>query len=140
MSGSAYDDGVRGIINNSSLTSVDVPATDATAVVTAMPYNNKSILVQWDYELAPSLKDFVIYRQRQGEPLRELKTLVIEDGKIANPAPVRHSYFYQNYLDRDFYYLDLDIRRGGTYEYRIIARHYDGGFSQMSSVLSIIVN
>jgi hypothetical protein len=35
---------------------------------------------------------------------------------------------------------DDGIIRTGYYEYRIIARHYDGGFSQMSDIICITIN
>ena len=38
---------------------------------------------------------------------------------------------------RDYYFIDDGITRAGYYEYRIIARHYDGGFSQMSDIIYI---
>ncbi|TVQ50978.1 MAG: hypothetical protein EA362_01090 [Saprospirales bacterium] len=72
--------------------------------------------------------------------MRIQKTLVVEDGIIKNPSWVRNLTFHLGYLTKEFFFLDTQITRTGYYEYRIIARHYDGGFSQMSEVFNINVN
>ncbi|TVQ42909.1 MAG: hypothetical protein EA362_12365, partial [Saprospirales bacterium] len=112
MSGRSYDDGVRGDINNGTITPINLPTIDATAVWSDY---SKGVLIQWDYTSDPTLKDFVIYRQRMGEPLREIKTLIIHKGQIKNPTYVRWA-FYQSNLNRDFYFLDANLPQSGNYE------------------------
>ena len=41
---------------------------------------------------------------------------------------------------RDYHFIDDGIIRTGYYKYRIIARHHDDGFSQMTDVINLIIN
>ncbi len=75
------------------------------------------------------------YKTAAQGPLRECKTLLVREGEILNPTPFKDHSFYQSYLIRDYYFIDDGITRAGYYEYRIIARHYDGGYSQMSDII-----
>lgn len=137
FTGRSMDDRVRGTIADGSIMVIDLPTTDASVTWNHL---RKGILLQWDYSGDTEIKDFVVYRQRIREPLRIHKTLVVENGIIKNPSWVRNLTFHLGYLTKEFFFLDTQITRAGYYEYRIIARHFDGGFSQMSEVLYITVN
>jgi len=138
VTGRAWDDGLRGTITDEYGIVFLVPDE---AVLQSQMYNlNQGILLQWNYPTTSEVVEFVIYRQRQQEPLRIYKTLITREGEILNPTQLKDDSFYQTYLDKDYYFFDNQITRTGTYEYRIIARHHDGGFSQMTDVINLIIN
>ncbi len=140
LTGRAWDDGVRGDISNGDISLITVPDYAANVININQGYNKPAVLLQWDYGTDPGIKDFVIYRRAAQGPLRECKTLLVREGEILNPTPFKDHSFYQSFLIRDYYFIDDGITRAGYYEYRIIARHYDGGYSQMSDIIYITIN
>ncbi|TVR87824.1 MAG: fibronectin type III domain-containing protein [Saprospirales bacterium] len=138
VTGRAWDDGLRGTITDEYGLVFTVP--DYAVLQSQMYHLDKGILLQWNYPITSEVVEFVIYRQRQHEPLRIYKTLLTREGEILNPTQLKDDSFFQSYLDKDYYFFDNQITRSGTYEYRIIARHHDGGFSQMTDVINLNIN
>ena len=135
LSGMAFDDGRRGEIYNEDGTLIQVPDAEFVTGITL----GSGIIIEWDYDQLTGLRDFVVYRRRAGEPLREYKTLIVQDGYIRNPTFV-HVVDPSQYVTAAFYFLDTQVTRTGSYEYRIIARHHDGGYSDLSNAITINVN
>ncbi len=79
---------------------------------------NVRVICSWDYSHMHALREFEIYRSVNGSTLRTYFT--------TDAQPVtQHAFF------------DDDVRKGWTCSYSLIAYHGDGGFSNMSTELSI---
>ncbi len=87
------------------------------------------VLLDWTYLSNPALYQFIIYRGKEGEPLRTLHTIWLDDEalKYGLPAGALKAYQYQ----------DKETKEKQVYNYQIIAKHKDGGQSPLSPIQSI---
>ncbi|MEM8907395.1 MAG: hypothetical protein AAGD05_06065, partial [Bacteroidota bacterium] len=74
------------------------------------------ITLHWDYEAASQLQDFQLYRSAEGSALMLYKTLSVAELS-------------------EYVFIDEDVRPGRRYFYQLLARHLNGGYSEMSAVI-----
>ncbi len=105
------DTGLRGSIEGLSATPVD-----GTTVAQ----------LQWKYAGETALEYFKIMRAEDEAPLRELQLVDsrTKDLRMANG---------------NFIFFDRGTTAGHTYTYRVMARHYDGGYSPLSDPVSVTI-
>lgn len=87
------------------------------------------VQLEWTYPPNPSLYQFIIYRGKEGEPLRTIQTLWVEDKA--------KGYTFSAAAFKAYQYQDKATKDKQAYNYQIIAKHKDGGQSPLSPKRSI---
>lgn len=89
-----------------------------------------AINLNWAYEMEASVTGFQIHRSRRGSRMKLYKTLPI-DFFFANGAPTSGN--------QSFSFSDEEIETEIRYVYKIMAVHSDGGYSEVSRPLTLVV-
>ena len=92
-------------------------------------FTNCSITLQWSYPLDASIQHFQLYRSRRGSRLRPYKALPVEhfyDGTVPSGRQLLS-------------FTDEGALPGARYVYKVMAVHWDGGYSREGSGVTVVV-
>lgn len=92
----------------------------------------ESINISWKYPPAEKLHQFVLYRAEPGRPLGTHKQILADAVEAQNAASFQASF-------KSFEFQDKSIKPGTQYTYQLIAKYRDGGFSPLSSKVTVQV-
>jgi len=108
-------------------------------------YANKdisAIAVGWDYTEPDGLHSFIIYRSADGWPYQTYEAYLVFDGR-PNPALLtddQHMEQASAGLMLPYVFIDKGVESGKSYSYKVMAKHFDGGFSPMSDPVTVTIN
>jgi hypothetical protein len=137
LSATGYDDGIRGEIFD--LMAIDNPYTIYANTTYSIDEDKAGIAVGWNYTDSMTVHHFIIYRSADNWPYKAYNSYLVYDGR-QNPSETTDDAVasaVSSGLNTRFVILDKDVKPGTNYRYKIVAKHLDGGFSEMSDVVSV---
>ncbi|MEM9929911.1 MAG: hypothetical protein AAF840_08845, partial [Bacteroidota bacterium] len=90
---------------------------------------NCLIKLEWSYPLDPSIQHFQLFRSRKGSRIRPYKALPV-------------AYFFTGAVPTGRQLLtfsDDDVEPGARYVYKVMAVHWDGGYSKEGRGVTVVV-
>ena len=125
----AIDD--DGLTSNSEILTLKPIDTGLRPEITHLYYEadrkEKQININWFYPKEEKLREFVIYRAKNDEPMTTYKVIKCED-------------LQQGTFDRftlKYGYIDKNVTMNTTYRYALIANFGDGGYSPLTEEFSL---
>ncbi len=137
LNAAGYDDGIRGEIFD--LMAIDMPFTVYANTTFTADQDKPGIAVGWNYTDSMTVHHFIIYRSADNWPYKTYNSYLVYDGR-QNPAATTDNAVasaVSSGLNTRYVILDKDVKPGTNYRYKIVAKHLDGGFSEMSEVVSV---